>query len=117
MTGCFAGCTNLTQVLRLSGYITDMSGCFYECTNLTYVPPIPSSVWYMRKCFTNCDKLTSLVLECSYQNYQLEFSSAFAQCRGLKAKSIKVSSYRDLVKFQANASHMGAEADWFFYGN
>jgi len=64
MSGCFYGCTNLTDLseLTIPNNVTDMSYCFDRCTGLTDLSEltIPDSVTNMSACFYGCTGLTDL---------------------------------------------------------
>ena len=60
MSGCFGGCTSLTQAPVIPSGVKGMPGCFKGCTSLTHAPEIPSSVTDMGYCFSGCTSLTQV---------------------------------------------------------
>jgi len=64
----------------------------------------------MRSCFKDYQKLQTAVLKCAYK--EGPFNDAFKGCSSLAAGSIKVLAGQ-LATYQAAASTMDAEKNWF----
>ena len=117
MSGCFFRCSSLMQATAIPAGVTDMRHCFFNCTTLTQAPEIPAGVSCIQSCFGNCTKLTSIVLKCNYNpakdGYgEPAFKDAFKNCTSLKKGSITVPKGQLLI-YANSAGTMGANEEWF----
>ena len=93
MSGCFFGCTSLTQAPVIPSSVTNMERCFYGCTSLTQAPVIPSGVTNMSGCFYGCTSLTQApVISSGVTNMQ----GCFYGCKSLTQAPVIPSSVTDM---------------------